>query len=115
MITHKEFKQALWVIETYIKQTTELVNQFNITDEVAEKFDQHLLYNSEVVDQCGKHISIRTFNNIRVALDYPDYHIKVSDLKYLSKSKLLNVRGAGKTALKEVDNLCTLAGFKMLD
>ena len=115
MITHKEFKKALWIIEAYINQTTQLVNQFNISDEDAEKLEQKLLYNSEVIDQVGKFISIRTFNNIRLALDYCDYNVKVSDLQSLSKAKLLNVRGAGKTALKEVENLCTLAGFKMLD
>ena len=115
MITHKEFKQALQVVEAYIKQTTELINELNITDETAEKFDQKLLLNSEVMDQVGKFISVRTFNNIRLALDYCDYGVKVYELKNLSKTKLLSVRGAGKTALKEVENLCTSAGFKMLD
>ena len=116
MITHKEFKQALHIVEAYIQQTQEIISSMNITDDTLQTFDETVLLHSKIVDQSRKLIGWRTCRLIHYALgDYGSWDKKVYDLKNLTKSNLLKQNGAGKTVIRETENLCRLAGFELKD
>jgi len=108
MVTHEEYKKALEIVISYKKSF----------DDNYEKLKADLLrIPNPIITKDTKiwdtHIGTRAKNLIRAAYDNIGWDSTVKDLEGIDIKKLYGLRNAGKKSIKEVIELCHLAGIKI--
>lgn len=119
-ITPEQYRAALKVVREYRDQLRAKLDKVVIEVREADGKDDiqkhSTLYDLVSKKQCSFRLYGVIYHNTNTLgiQGIPGYKIKVSDLKGVSASKLLECRNVGKATVQEFKELCDICGVRWL-